>query len=71
MNETERLILKTVYLTRVVTDPFPEVTEWECLGYWKKKLGHKKPDISVHAAYAKGFEDAVKVFQDAVDRLAE
>lgn len=71
MTSDEKFLLSNSHLKTAISDPFPELSEWEVCGHLKKKLGFKEPKVSPHAAYKKGFDDAVKIFQAAIAAMPD
>lgn len=71
VTDDEKFTLRNAHHTRVITDPFPGKPIQPVFGLFGKLKGFKQrePQISVYAAYKKGFDDAVKIFQEAIDRF--
>jgi hypothetical protein len=68
-----KMDLMRIRHTRLITDPFPEHTEYESIksqlgaffGLWKKEI-RKPEEISIHKAYHMGYEQAYKEIEAAL-----
>lgn len=60
--------IRMAFYTWVVTDPYPEVTDWQNYSRFEQwRLAHQKPDISVHQAWREGYEFAKKLAMNTIE----
>lgn len=69
--------IKGAFHSWVITDPYPELTEWQLRQEWKGSIGRffgrigarpdPKPQVSVHKAWMDGYAFAKKLVESKLE----